>query len=131
MISREIKKIKLDVDWFGWPTWDLKHGGDFDPAELPVSREILNRLSAWQSAFNATFNYEYPPDSAFSSDEARAEWYQEGIEIWLQLQQELGSNYEVYYSFSYAGKAQLFKLDELPDELRIKWLNDGATNSHL
>lgn len=125
MASRERKRIKLDVDWFGCPTWDLDSVGDFNPAELPVSQEILSRLSAWQLAFDANFNHDYPPNSGFPSNKARAKWYQEGVKIWLQLQQELGSNHEVYYSFAYKGKAQLFKLDELPDELKTKWLNDG------
>ncbi|MBF2049792.1 MAG: hypothetical protein IGS54_20900 [Elainella sp. C42_A2020_010] len=129
MVSR--KRIKLDVDWFGWPTWDLDSVGDFDPAELPISQEALNRLRAWQLAFDANFNHDYPPDSGFSSEEAREEWYREGIKIWLQLQQELGSDHEVYYSFTHNGKGQLFKLDELPDELRDKWLNDSATNLNL
>ncbi|MEP0910238.1 hypothetical protein NDI45_04830 [Leptolyngbya sp. GB1-A1] len=49
--------------------------------------------------------------------------------MWVQLQQELGSDYEVYYPFAYNGEGRLFKVDELPEELRAKWLDGGTADS--
>lgn len=122
------RKIKLHTEYGGWPIWGVGELANVNPAKLPISQEMIDRLNKWQLAYNSTLA-DYPPDSGFPSVEAREEWYREGIRIWMKLQQELGSDYEVYYPFTYNGKGQLFKPDELPDELRTKWLNDDNTDS--
>ncbi len=122
------KKMKLYCEYGGWPLWGVDEIDNIDPATLPISEGLINRLNQWQSAYNATLA-DYPPESGFPSEEAREQWYREGVEMWVQLQQELGSDYEVYYPFAYNGEGRLFKVDELLEELRAKWLDGGTADS--
>ncbi|WNZ24535.1 hypothetical protein HJG54_17870 [Leptolyngbya sp. NK1-12] len=121
------KKIKLYTEYGGWPLWGVGEIDNIDPATLPITQSLINRLNQWQSTYNATLA-DYPPESGFPSKEAEEEWYREGIRLWLQLQQELGADYEVYYHFLYKGEGHLFTLGQLPHELRTQWLNDDTTD---
>jgi hypothetical protein len=68
-----------------------------DPADLPLSQEIIDRLNAWQAIYDKTFNEEYPSEP-FDWNQQEQEFYEaEGISLWEQLQQELGHEYEVFY----------------------------------
>ena len=119
-----IKKFRLYTDYGTSPLWGIDDPCyNFTPADLPISQELIDGLNRWQATYDATLA-DYPPDSGFSSPEAKEEWYREGIRLWVGLQQELGSEYEIYYSFAYEGEGRRFTLDELPDELKEKWLKD-------
>ncbi len=108
------KTIKLMADYQCYPLWwvDPELVGNIDPAKLPLSQETLERLSNWASAYDATLNQDYPPDSGFASEEDAQAFEQEGINLWQQLQKELAPDYEVLY-FS----EQLRQLLTHPDQL--------------
>ncbi len=64
-----------------WPTWNHADGDNLDPASLGLPPDLLARLLAWDDRFQAIFNDDYPPDSAFPTPEAEAEWTREGDAI--------------------------------------------------
>lgn len=121
-----VLRFKLDVDYGSWPTWyaDGIRAGDFDPTQLPISQETLQRLLKWQKVYNSTYEDDYPYKSSFSSQEAREVWSRERLRLWVQLHNELGSEYEVVSDVMHEGKMQLFTLDDLPDEIKVRRQND-------
>jgi len=103
--------------------------GDFDPAQLPISQETLQRLLRWQEVYNSTYEDEYPYNASFPNEEAREIWGREGTRLWVQLTKELGSEYEVVDKFLYQGEVQPFTLETLPDELQQKFKQDIENSS--
>jgi hypothetical protein len=104
-------KIKLWADYGAWPLWGIDEIDNIDPAEMPLSLETINRLKAWQEAYDVTLNQEYPLWSAFESQEAEEAFKREGLSVWKQLCLELAPNYEVFYQ----SESTLLKH---PDELK-------------
>lgn len=103
------KTIKLMADYGCYPLWwvDSEKVGAIAPSELPLSQETIKQLEAWSSAYDATLNQDYPPDSGFLSEQDSEKFERQGISLWQQLFQELAPNYEVFY-FSEKCR-QLFK----------------------
>ncbi len=87
------------ADYECYPLWwvDPELVGNITPAKLRLSQETLDRLSNWTSAYDATLNQDYPPDSGFASEQDAQSFEQEGINLWQQLQKELAPDYEVLY----------------------------------
>jgi hypothetical protein len=94
-----IKRIKLYMDWGSYPTWEVDDVGDFDPEDLPLSRETLDRLKAWQASFNSILNWDDPMSTPPTEPEVEEAFQQEGLSLWKQLRHELGSEYEVFYEY--------------------------------
>ncbi|HAZ44112.1 MAG TPA: hypothetical protein DDW76_03435 [Cyanobacteria bacterium UBA11369] len=92
-------KIKLMTDYFSHPLWGLDPDniGDIDPKTLPLSQETIQRLEQWAASYNAILNQDDPASSGFESPQKEEAFEQEGIRLWLQIRQELPSNYEVWY----------------------------------
>jgi len=90
-----VQELKLMADYSAWPVWGP--GGEVDPAMLPISPALQDRLKAWAAAYDATLNRDDPASSGFPSSEAQAAWEREGLALWHLLQQELGSQYVVSY----------------------------------
>lgn len=71
--------------------------GHTDVDELPISQELKAKISGWNSEYQATYNGDYPPDSGFTSYEAKLRHIAEGQKLAKILQQELGSSYLIEY----------------------------------
>ncbi len=99
-------RFELMVDYGSCPTWfdDGLRFGNFDPAQLPNN-------------------------SSFPSEEALKIWVREGLRLWVQLNKELSSEYEVIKQLLYQGEVQPFTLETLPDELQQKVKQDIETSS--
>lgn len=100
-------KIKLMADYGCYPLWwasgDLV--GNIDPAKLPLSQETIDRLYKWAAVYNTTLNWDDPANSpGFVSPEVEADFDEEAIKLWKQLQKELAPNYEVVYFSDILGK---------------------------
>ena len=104
------QKLKLMADYFSWPLWRLGEG-DVDPATLPISAVLQDRLKAWADAYNAILNQDDPASSRFPSPEAERAWDEQGLALWRDLQHELGGDYTVTY-FSDAQRRELFPQEE-------------------
>ena len=108
-----VKKIRLMTDYQCWPLWEFKGGRNINPADLPLSAELIERLLHWAKAFDATMNLDDPLNESCSfSAQELVEFEQEGISLWQRLQEELTPDYKVLY---YSRK--LNRLLSLPNEL--------------
>ncbi|MBV8529209.1 MAG: hypothetical protein JOZ75_12915 [Candidatus Dormibacteraeota bacterium] len=103
------RELKLMADYAVWPLWDAD--GNVDPATLPISTELQARLDAWAEIFDGTVNRDDPRTALWSSAEAAKEWNEQGVELWHELQHELGTAYVVCY-FSEADRDVLFPREE-------------------
>ncbi len=111
-----VKKIKLWADYGAFPLWGVDEIDNIDPVEMPLNLTTIWRLQRWQSAYDATLNQDYPPDSGFATAAAEAAFEREGVALWQQLRQELSGEYEVWYSSDRLGRL-LHHPDELPIEI--------------
>lgn len=121
-------KIKLMRDYQCYPFW----GADFhpaatgsltttafprniDPAALPLSENLVLRLSLWSRDYEKNVNLSSPFDALDvpqkSESDRRAEEV-EGLRIWIDVRRELALKYDVVYHF--AGRL-LSSPDEHPD----------------
>ena len=103
------RELKLMADYAAWPLWDAD--GNVDAATLPLSAGLQQRLDAWAEAFDGTVNRDDPRRARFATPEARAAWNEQGLDLWHDLQHELGPGYVVCY-FSEAEAAMLFPSEE-------------------
>jgi hypothetical protein len=72
---------------------------------LPLSQETISRLYKWAVVYNTTLNWDSPTNSpGFSSPEVEADFDEEAIRLWKQLQIELAPDYEVIYFSDILGK---------------------------
>ena len=88
--------LKLMADYGAWPLWDSEAPEyNIDPNTLPISEDTKRRLLTWADVYDATLNQEYPPSSAFKSQEMERAFRREGSLLIQQLRSELGSDYEI------------------------------------
>jgi hypothetical protein len=92
-----VKRIKLYTDWGCYPIWDIDDTGEFDTDALPLSKETLDRIEAWQTAFDSMLNWDDPMSTPPTDPEVEEAFQQEGLSLWKQLRHELSSEYEVFY----------------------------------
>lgn len=93
--------------------WDVDIFRHHDVDKLPISDALKSRIRNWDHTFQETFNSSYPPDSGFASIEREEEHRKIGMELSLDLQQELGSEYEVVYN-SNGDPERSYGIDEVP-----------------
>ncbi|GGC18390.1 hypothetical protein [Cellulomonas carbonis] len=85
-----VTRIKLmnehSVAWPLWTDW-----GQVGEGDLPLSRQLADRLKAWAAVFDEHFHWEHGWDGyADPAGHAR-----EGLLLQRALQDELGADYEV------------------------------------
>jgi hypothetical protein len=125
-------KLKLDPDYHCLPIWelekeDLDSRGFFydwyvidDLAELPIEEDTIHQLSIWATTYDSSFldsegNEDFSEPSLWSEEQWQSFW-QEGVDLWIQLQRELGEEYEVFYNMYIPSEKRqrlLRNLDEL------------------
>lgn len=98
-------RIKLWADYGSYPLWGVDEIDNIAPEELPLSKETIQRLNAWQDTYDKTLDQDYPPLSDFPNQQAEMDFKQEGISLWKQLCLELAPDYEVFYQ----NEGQLFR----------------------
>ncbi len=92
------KKIELLADYGCSPLWEYEDNDLVDnapPSEYPLSEATIERLLNWQKIYDGIIE-------------------REGISLWLQLQKELGDEYEIVY-FSQFQQRVVSHLDELEE----------------
>ena len=90
------------AEYGSWPIWPDYDGmmGAIPPEELPISKELVHDINAWDNKFQATFDDNYPPDSAFKTIQEEKDFIYDGEKLRWRLQQELGNEFEVTYIIS-------------------------------
>lgn len=91
--------IKLMADYQCFPLWENSPGvvGNVDPASLPISSNLTERLNDWASRFDTTLNSDCPMSSGFLSDTEERKFINDGRYLCQALQAELGDGYLVTY----------------------------------
>lgn len=105
-MSRPIRAVLVRADWKCWPTWTVNESGAVDnpaPADLGLSGGLSTELIAWSEAYDAIFNEDYPPDTAFPSPEAERAWVERGRVLADRMAEELGAGTEVRYEPAFDG----------------------------
>ena len=91
------KRIKLMTDYNYYPLWDMDDVGDIEPWELPLSEETIERLLNWQKIYDGIIDWDDPASAGFASEQEEIAFEREGVNLWQQLQKELGDEYEIVY----------------------------------
>ena len=84
--------LRLAPEYGCWPTWDQDTGDTIDPVDLPIPRDLADRLKHWDDLFQATLDQNYPPDSRFPDHVAEIAWRAEGEAIYAALCDVLGAD---------------------------------------
>jgi hypothetical protein len=92
-----MRAIKLMADYASHPLWEASPDavGNIDPAVLPVSDALKNRLRAWAESFDRTLNDDDPLASGFASADEAEGFARDGQDLARDLQAELGPEYRV------------------------------------
>lgn len=104
-------------DYQSYPLWwsGGSEVGNIDPVSLALGSETLYRLESWSEIYDATLNLDDPSVSGFPDEEKEKTFEIEGINLWKQIQKELGEEFEVsYYSY------RMQKLLKHPDEFELE-----------
>jgi hypothetical protein len=68
-----------------------------EPAQLGLSAGLADELVKWADEYDAIFNEEYPPDTAWPSEAAERDWVARGRSLAVRIATELGGAVEVHY----------------------------------
>lgn len=92
-------RLRLTSEYLAGPIFcpDPDRMGHVDIEDLPLSQELIAKISKWDGEYQATFNSDYPPDSGFTTPEAELRHKAEGMQLARLIQQELKSSYMVEY----------------------------------
>ncbi|NVJ60932.1 MAG: hypothetical protein HWE27_11110 [Gammaproteobacteria bacterium] len=91
------RQLKLMPDYECFALWDVDSVENIDPASLPISDELKDRIGRWESAYDYTLNQDDPTESGFQSTDDEESFDLEGRLIWKELKNELGESFEVKY----------------------------------
>jgi hypothetical protein len=92
-----VKRIKLMADYNYSPLWDMDEPDNLDPAQLPLKAETIVQLKNWANHHNSIVNWDDPDASGFPNTQDAQAFEQEGYRLWQELQQQLKSDYQVFY----------------------------------
>ena len=90
-------RLVLRAEYGGGTLW-TEDGGYVDVAGLGLPPELVERLEAWSSRFEATLDQEYPPWSGFEDEQQLESFDREGVELVPALMAELPGTIVTYRS---------------------------------
>jgi hypothetical protein len=91
------KRLRLIPDYECFALWDIDGVENVDPANLPISSDLKERIRRWEDAYNNTLNQDDPSASGFRNSNEENSFDREGRLIWEELKKELGESYDVRY----------------------------------
>lgn len=94
-----MRRLKLMADYDCLPLWgtSAEDVGEVDPADLPISTELVADLGRWAAVFDATLDRDEPLRSGFGSPEAAAAFRAEGERLADRLRTELGEGWRIEF----------------------------------
>ena len=95
-----MRTLKLMPDYFCFPLWEADPGevGNVDPAGLPISQALRDRLLQWAGAFDAMLDMSDPAASRIAPEVAQA-FEREGAALAQALRDELGPGFAITTRF--------------------------------
>ena len=99
-----MREIHLVAEYNWWPTWeydeDQRFKDDYDPHELPISKNLADNLVEWAIKYSKAFDMNNPAASGFASENEASNFGRQGIDLAKQLQIELGAGFKVIVDFT-------------------------------
>lgn len=95
-----MKEIKIMPEYGCSPLWlyeGYNAAKSIEIKEVNISEGLKSKIQNWADIYESTFNEDYPPDSMFSNSDDEKSFEVEGLEIWKQLQKEIGNEYVIRY----------------------------------
>ncbi len=94
-----MKRIKLLAEYGGTVIWNLDPFESYpmELDELPISDELRSRLRDWADEYDSSLNTEDPSSSDVLDEKQTAAFYGKGMKLWIDLKNELGPDYKVFY----------------------------------
>ncbi len=92
------ERLRLTPEYHCSPLWDDERGNMVDVAGLGLSAELVDRILAWDAAFQATWRENDPLDSFFPDVAAERAWVREGYSIAEDLGRECAGSLNVQIS---------------------------------
>ncbi|MEN9226105.1 MAG: hypothetical protein Q6M54_11610 [Thermostichus sp. DRC_bins_24] len=89
------KIIRLMADYCSSGLW--AKGGMIKHSSLHISEKLSKRIYNWVSIYEGWLDWDDPGNSPEPPLEEQEAFDKEGVEIWKQLIDELGDDYEVVY----------------------------------
>lgn len=84
-------------DYECFALWDIDEIENIDPAKLPISDSLKERIGRWEDAYDKTLKQDDPTASGFENPSEEAEFDNEGKLIWEAMKKELGEGYNICY----------------------------------
>jgi len=84
-------------DYDCWPLWNEDDPDNVDPASLPISPALLDRLARWQQQYDDSLDRADPASTPEWPPEVEAAFEAEGRAMTVALQRELGPAIQVRY----------------------------------
>ncbi len=81
------ERLRLAPEWGAWPLWDDETGKPVSPFGLGLPAELAQRIDAWDSTFQTTYNPDDPASGGFMDDAERAAFLEEGRAIAAALKE--------------------------------------------
>jgi len=90
-----MRSIRISADYECYPLWEANPGivGNINPADLPISPELIDQLMSWANTFDKTLNMDDPVNSGFQNDQEEFSFREEGLILAEKLKNELGEGY--------------------------------------
>jgi hypothetical protein len=92
-----LKRIKLMTDYCCFPLWDLETGDNLNPEDLPLSVQTKKKLTDWATIYDQILDWNNPILSGFKSAQEELSFEQQGWDLAIELQKELGCDYQVFW----------------------------------
>lgn len=98
-----VYRIRLMFEWGGGTLWcgneTASKKFDVGPVEelLPISDLSRDKLNSLSQLHDTALNWEYPPDPGPWSKDEYASFEKKALALSVELQAELGSEFEVVY----------------------------------
>lgn len=106
--------MEIRHEWGRQPLWDLDADDDVDPASLDLPSSVVERLAAWASRWDTTFDVD-DPDHPKVDDFVLDDLGREGARLFRAL---LGLLPPCDYTVSYVHDQVRYRQ---PDELPVEW----------
>jgi hypothetical protein len=91
--------ITVMADYECFPLWssDPATPRNLDPAALPLSPTLVDRLLAWAAEFDVTLDHHDPTRSGFPTEEHQDRFHRRGEQLAAELARQLAGRYTVRY----------------------------------
>ncbi|MBL0319311.1 MAG: hypothetical protein IPP74_08495 [Alphaproteobacteria bacterium] len=89
------------ADYQCYPIWEPNTKEyNINPFSLPISLQLGNDLMKWAAQWDKTLNWDNPSNSGFNSTEEESFFISEGKRLCETLNNQLGNQFEVEFSYS-------------------------------